>query len=81
MKTTTGVDTFAWLDAIDQHPTTTDADLLAAYGLLGVDIDRTAEEADESTLRLHFAGFLRPVAIDGDEWTYELATPQEAVAA
>jgi hypothetical protein len=81
LKTTTGVDTFAWLDAIDQHPTTTDADLLAAHGLLGVDIDRTPEEADESTLRLHFAGFLRPDAIDGNEWRYQLAIPPETVAA
>ncbi|MDI9940869.1 hypothetical protein QM806_36530 [Rhodococcus sp. IEGM 1351] len=80
MKATTGVDTFDWLDAIERHHTTTDADLLAAYGLLGVEIDRTPEEADESALRLHVAGFLRPVAFDGSEYTYELSIP-DAVAA
>ncbi|EKT81849.1 hypothetical protein WSS_A15194 [Rhodococcus opacus M213] len=74
------INTADWLEAIDKHEFTTDVDLLAAYGLLGVDIDRTPEEADESTLRLHFAGFLRPVAIDGNEYTYEFAIPP-AIAA
>lgn len=36
---------------------------------------------DEGALRLHFAGFLRPVAIDGNEWTYQLAIPPETIAA
>ncbi|MFD9666071.1 hypothetical protein ACFWAY_31355 [Rhodococcus sp. NPDC059968] len=80
MKTTTGVDAFAWLDAIESHPSTSSADSLVALGMLGVATDRTPEEMDEGTLRLHVAGFLRPVAIDGNDYTYELAIP-EAVAA
>ncbi|GCE42770.1 hypothetical protein Rhow_006899 [Rhodococcus wratislaviensis] len=81
METTTGVDTFDWLDAIERHPATSSADSLVALGMLGVATDGTPDEMDEGALRLHFAGFLRPVAIDGNEWTYQLAVPPETVAA
>jgi len=81
LKNTTEVESFAWLDAIEQHPSTSSADSLVALGMLGVATDRTPDEMDEGALRLHIAGFLRTVAIDGNEYAYEFAMPPETVAA
>jgi hypothetical protein len=69
------INTAEWLTAIDQHPETTDADLLAAYHGLGVETDRTPDELDESTFRLQLLGFLWPVAIDGSAYTYDRRIP------
>jgi hypothetical protein len=69
------IDTHQWLTAIDDDPRMTGAELLTGYRILGAETDQTAEQFEESSIRLHFAGFLRPVAIDGDTYTYELRIP------
>jgi hypothetical protein len=76
-----GVDNYDWLEAVDQHPKTTTADLLVAYHVLGARTDRTPEQLDESTFRLHLFGFLRPIDIsdDGRTYTYEFLMPEEIV--
>jgi hypothetical protein len=75
-----GVDSYDWLEAIDAHPNTTTADLLAAYHVLGAETDRTPEQLDESAFRLHLFGFLRPIDIsdDGRTYVYELRIPESA---
>jgi hypothetical protein len=73
--TTTTIDIHKWLTAIDQHPGMTNAELLTGYGIVGVETDQTPEQGDASAWRLHLAGFLWPIAIDGDEYTYGLQIP------
>lgn len=65
--TITNVD---WLTAIDKHPDTTNADLLAGYHHLGVVTDRTPEQLNESTFRLQVLGFLEVAEISDDGRTY-----------
>ncbi|GAB3228722.1 hypothetical protein [Mycolicibacterium hippocampi] len=71
-----GVDNFDWLDAIGAHPEATPADVLAALHIVGAPTDITTEQLDTATFRLQLRGFLRPVAIDGRMWTYELHIPE-----
>jgi len=42
--------------------------------------DLTIEEMDEATIRLQLAGYLWPVAVEGNQWTYRPTIPG-AVAA
>lgn len=71
-----GVDNFDWLDAIDDHPETTTVDVLAAHHIVGTPTDIPTEQLDTATFRLQVYGFLRPAAIDGRMWTYELHIPE-----
>lgn len=66
VTTTTAVDNYDWLQAIDDHPKTTNEHLLAGYHHLGAKTDLTAEQLDESTFRLHMLGFLWPIDISDD---------------
>jgi hypothetical protein len=74
------VDSYEWLEAIDQHPRLTSEDVLAAYHHLGVETELTEQQLDESTFRLQLAGFLWPVAIsdDGRTYTYQAQIPKVA---
>ena len=81
MQMMTQVDSHEWLTEIDQHASTTPTDLLTAYAVLGVTTDLTEAQEAEGTLHLTLQGFLRVVAIEGDEWTYQAAMPPVAVAA
>jgi hypothetical protein len=66
-----------WLEAVDQHPETTTADLLTAYHLVGAATDQTPEQIDKGTFRLHLLGFLRP-GTEGDTYSYEFRVPELA---
>ena len=81
MSAPTTIDTHEWLTAVDQHPETTNADLGAAYHMLGVETDHTPEQLDESTFRLHLLGFLWPIAVDRNTYTYELRIARPVSAA
>lgn len=71
------VDNFDWLAAIDQHPETTNVDVLAAHHIVGTKTDITSEQLDASMFRLHLLGFLWPtdISADGRTYTYEFHIP------
>jgi hypothetical protein len=69
------VDNYEWLQAIDDHPHMTTEDLVGAYAFLGTETDRTPEQVDAAVFSLVVYGFLKPVAINDDTWTYELLMP------
>ncbi|BCN45262.1 hypothetical protein [Prescottella equi] len=73
------IDTNEWLAGIAKDESLGKDEFLAAVALMsdGNEIDVSGNEA---AIRLQLAGYLRPVAIDGDEYTYELTIPG-AVAA
>jgi hypothetical protein len=77
---TTTIDNFDWLTTVGQHPETTNADLLAAFHIIGTPTDITPDQLEASTFRLHMLGFLRPVDIsdDGLTYTYGFHIPEPA---
>jgi len=76
------IDTQQWLTKIAEDEFLAATDLLAALAMVSDthEADLTTEETEEATFRLQLAGYLWPVAVEGNRWTYRPRIPG-AVAA
>lgn len=76
------IDTHEWLAGIEEDELLGATEYLVALMMVS-DTHKahlTIEETDEATFRLQLAGYLWPVAVEGNRWTYQPAIPG-AVAA
>jgi hypothetical protein len=80
--TTTGIDNYDWLQAVDDHPKTTNAHVAAAYALLSIKTTLGEQDATLLLVELTALRLLEVVGISDDDrtYTYALRIPN-AVAA